>query len=368
MSQNKGTQTAQIGAVTSPERHPWPKNATLTASVLVVAALLFFVAAYIIQLFPTIGTRLGSLASLIFTRKEHITITVDKESALLGEPFTVSYVHENVSGSGSYSFRYDCAPTLSLSRVFVREEAGDNAILPCDEWINVSPTDGKSDAEGAFTLKVQSVGETFTHLPIDVAYTMDKADTPSLQSGVVIVIVNEDTSESETPNTTEPEKISATEATPTGNHAETPVTDIGPQTSSSYPIGGNTSAPSGQTDLAVRILEIGIMDKLTGAFIATSTIGINDRAAVRFEIKNVGGRETGQWYFNAVLPTYPSHIFSSDIQQSLLPGARTEYTLGFDSITPTEPRIFTVNADPAGSIGEASETNNIASTTIEIVL
>lgn len=148
-----------------------------------------------------------------------------------------------------------------------------------------------------------------------------------------------------------------------------PVIEPGPITTNTYPI-ENTSAiqtiQTGRVDLVSEIIEIGTLDRISGAFTPATSFKSTDRIAVRFQIKNIGGRESGSWYFNAVLPTFPSHIFTSESQQSLVPGARIEYTLGFDNVSMTAPtREFVVNADPANSIGEADDANNIARVSID---
>lgn len=121
----------------------------------------------------------------------------------------------------------------------------------------------------------------------------------------------------------------------------------------------------GKPDLAVKILEVGVIDKVTNVFTATTSLRSIDRIAVRFSVENLGTKETGSWYFNAVLPTYPSHIYSANSQVSLLPGDRIEFTLGFDSVEKKDGNVVVINTDPANSIFEASEDNNIARVTID---
>jgi len=115
----------------------------------------------------------------------------------------------------------------------------------------------------------------------------------------------------------------------------------------------------GKPDLAVKTLETGVIDKITNVFVATTSLRSIDRIAARFSVENLGTKETGSWYFNAVLPTYPSHIYSANNQASLLPGERIEFTLGFDSVEKKDGNVVVINIDPANSIFEASEDNNV---------
>ncbi len=151
----------------------------------------------------------------------------------------------------------------------------------------------------------------------------------------------------------------------------TPIIEPGPVTTNTYPLKSTSTIQTthtGRIDLASEIIEIGILDRISGTFTPATSFKSTDRIAVRFRVQNTGGRESGSWYFNAALPTFPSHIFTSDSQQSLLPGAHIEYTLGFDNVNMTAlTREFVINADPANSIGEATETNNIARISINPV-
>ncbi len=147
----------------------------------------------------------------------------------------------------------------------------------------------------------------------------------------------------------------------------------GPQTSATYPLPGTTgstvSNPAGFTDLSANVIEVGIVDKTTGSFTASSTPSKNPmggRVAVRFSVTNIGTRTSPQWNFNAVLPTYPSAVFSSPEQQQLGPGDRIEFTLAFDSFDPSGTGTFTVNVDPAGSVNESNKDNNIVHYTVTV--
>ncbi len=118
--------------------------------------------------------------------------------------------------------------------------------------------------------------------------------------------------------------------------------------------------------LAPKILEIGVIDKITNVFQATASPSAHDRVAVRFEVENIGTADSGHWQFNAVLPTFPMYIFESEGQQPLSPGEKIEYVIGFDNVEPDVDGRFVINVDPTSSLSEASETNNIAITTIRV--
>lgn len=132
-----------------------------------------------------------------------------------------------------------------------------------------------------------------------------------------------------------------------------------------YSTGPTASDPQGVIDLEPRILEVGFVDKATNVFTASSSPSANLRIAVRFEVVNKGTKASGSWSFNAVLPTMPLYIYSGDAQQSLLPGERIEFVIGFDSVERKKDGEFTANVDPTGRVVESNESNNIVKTLIQ---
>ncbi len=148
----------------------------------------------------------------------------------------------------------------------------------------------------------------------------------------------------------------------------------GQEESSVYPLTGvdssasalqatSTDTPNGLPDLAVFIREIGTLDRSKNSFTATSTVHYGERAAIAFTVQNNGTAASGTWSFNAVLPTYPVHTFNSDIQQSLLPLERIEFTLGFDQIDTGGDKVATIAVNTAKTVRESDYENNSASTT-----
>lgn len=176
-------------------------------------------------------------------------------------------------------------------------------------------------------------------------------------------------------DTTTPEEAAETEVEESADTGETQVSGSTERTAGNetttievISTGGTPSSdPNGFVDLSARVIEIGLVDKATGEFTASSSpsrSAFNQRAAVRFLVENLGTRTSGQWTFNAVLPTFPSHIYSSPSQLALAPGDRTEYTLGFDSFEEDGEGTLIVNVDPTNSINEPNKDNNILRVTV----
>lgn len=146
-----------------------------------------------------------------------------------------------------------------------------------------------------------------------------------------------------------------------------PTPAAGPKTTTTYPAGGASTAPLyGQADLAVTITDVGYLtSNNTDSYVSGVIVPSNDNAAVKFSVTNVGTNISGPWSFNAMLPTNTSFTFNSNPQQSLRPGERIDFTLGFDRAQ-SGIRTITVTVDPTNQVHESNEANNSASHSITI--
>lgn len=126
------------------------------------------------------------------------------------------------------------------------------------------------------------------------------------------------------------------------------------------------SDPNGKVDLTSQITTIGILDPITKEFIATTTLKNSDTIAFKFVVTNQGTKTAEGWSFNVVLPTSPLHMYHSNSQQNLGPGERIEYAMGFDKPEVNDNAVIIVNLDPAGTIWESNENNNIIKKFIKI--
>jgi hypothetical protein len=147
-------------------------------------------------------------------------------------------------------------------------------------------------------------------------------------------------------------------------------TTAGTKTSGTYttvPVSVPAAALYGKPDLTVSITDIGY---LTGAsndtFISSPTIPAGSHGAVKFVISNIGTNASGQFSFNAAIPTAPSFTFTSPFQQSLLPNDRIEYTLGFDQTYSGGIRTITILVDNTNVVDESSELNNSQSRAVSV--
>ncbi|OHA26568.1 MAG: hypothetical protein A3C06_03270 [Candidatus Taylorbacteria bacterium RIFCSPHIGHO2_02_FULL_46_13] len=319
-----------------------------------------------IQIGPYLPDTVSRLAQALVTMSqtfipgEKLTLYSDQTTLHSGDETVMSWVHKNKKGDGVYSLWYPCVDKLYLG---VKTETGDKTLL-CDMKSTLYSKDD------LVTIIAVSENDQATAIPVALFYTRSDDSANPLSSSVTISIIG-DTKEppSEISPTLKPVEPAA--ATPTPPIVTAPVKKAptaGTRTEKTYVVGTTTkpAQPYGKTDLAPRILEVGTIDKVTNAFTATTTLRASDRIAVRFEVENLGTANSGHWQFNAVLPTFPNYIFESDGQQPLAPGDKIEYTIGFDNVELDTDGRFVINVDPTSSIPEASESNNIATTTIRV--
>ncbi len=141
----------------------------------------------------------------------------------------------------------------------------------------------------------------------------------------------------------------------------------GPKTTTTINPGGASTAPlSGLPDLAVTITQTGYLTgPSTDDFVAGNTVPTGTNPAVKFSITNVGTNVSGTWNFSANLPTSNSFTYTSNPQQSLRPGERIDFTLGFNQAQGGN-RTITITADPSNQIVESNEGNNSAAQSITI--
>lgn len=290
-----------------------------------------------------------------FIPKESLKLSASVQEIPAGESFMLSWSHRTKDTRGYYSLTYPCTENLSLT---IGEK---NQNLVCNDYFLIQ----KGQVE-SLPIKANFNGLGETKLLITLGFRETSVQEDRIAASTSIKVYGKNVVPKLSPVDSSPSgNKQASETVSIGEDTTTSKYQAGEKTESLYPIGTETQAsPIGKIDLESKIIEVGIIDRTTNEFTATTTLKSSDRIAVRFEVKNIGSKESGNWFFNAVLPTYPMYIFSSEGQQSLLPGDKIEYTLGFDSIVPGENVRFVINADPTSSIPESNEKNNIAETYI----
>lgn len=144
----------------------------------------------------------------------------------------------------------------------------------------------------------------------------------------------------------------------------------GQQTSNTYQIGGATTTRpfSGLPDLVTRINAVGYLATTSAeSFVASTTVPAGKRPAVNFTVENIGTNASGPWRFSATIPAQTVFLFMSQPQQSLAPGDRIDYTLGFDQANRGPGQLISITANFDRTIGESNTNNNSASAQLTIL-
>lgn len=146
-------------------------------------------------------------------------------------------------------------------------------------------------------------------------------------------------------------------------------TSASPQPTRSVYVIGTTSAPApyGLPDLTVTITERGYLETgSSGSYKKADEVPDGKRGAIKFVVENKGTNVAGVWKFTAQVPTTPTYTFTSPEQDSIAPGARVEYVLGFDRAKSGDDRTIIVTVDSAKKVEESNEKNNDDSETLVI--
>ncbi|MEN9390150.1 MAG: hypothetical protein RLZZ283_250 [Candidatus Parcubacteria bacterium] len=306
----------------------------------------------------SIAAAIVSITSIFVPASETIAVTASDYSPESGSPVTFSYTHDSRTVVGSYIFRYSCANGLIVTST----QNGAEEQIFCNVPFHFIPT-GSS-------LVVTPVSKTdkFVDLEIFIDFVPNGASTPTVTGSTVVTVENTELTGSGGTlgggTTVTPTPTVPTTPKPTKPSAGTPTTVVTPINT----IPG--SNPNGQVDLVGRIIEVGIVDNATGAFTASTTPvrrPQGGRVAIRFAIENAGTKTSPTFAFNAVLPTFPGHVYSSPNQVALNPGDRIEYTIGFDSFVDSTTGEFILNIDPTSSINEKNKDNNLVKYTIYVI-
>jgi preprotein translocase subunit YajC len=137
-----------------------------------------------------------------------------------------------------------------------------------------------------------------------------------------------------------------------------------------YKLGNNTSNTNTQylnyqsgKDLVIKLVNTGYIEN--GQFVPSESILGSQRAGVKFTVTNIGSLATGEWRFQADLPSRTEKTYTSKYMTSLVPGGSIEIIIGFDNIEKVGDNTVYIKADFDNKIPEFNENNNSLTTTIK---
>lgn len=307
-------------------------------------------------LFPNVesalATAVASVQSLFIPAERIVVSTVDSQ-IVVNKPFTLTWEHRNKSAEGSYTFSYECSDVVHLAR----RVAGTDTTLFCNTPLSLT-----ADEKEITLVAVGGVTGVVT-IPVSVRFTENNSSIVSREGTRTLLVQDTyfDTATSTTASVvsgTTTATTTATNTNPIGQTITVPIT-VPP-----------FSDPNGKPDLAPRVIAVGLVDTKTGVFTEVDdiphTLPTGKRGAIKFEVRNDGTKETSDWKFEVALPTSPDYTYTSATQQSLFPGDRIEYVIGFDRVRNADTDSFRIEVDPKGSVNESNESNNIKTGTITI--
>ena len=165
--------------------------------------------------------------------------------------------------------------------------------------------------------------------------------------------------------------VVATTTAATTTTAVTPTTPVNPQPGTTVTtvvqVGTGPANYYGLPDLVVENVTTGYLTSSnTNTFRSSNEVPDGERGAVKFTIANRGTNISERFDFEVELPTSRSYTYKSRSQQTLRPGERIEYVLGFDQTREGNDRTITITVDADRDIDESNESNNDRSVTVDI--
>lgn len=307
-----------------------------------------------LSLFPNAKTFLANAISglqSVFVPADRIVISTVDSQIVVNKPFTLTWEHRGKDNDGSYVFSYECSDDVFLAR----RDNGTQTTIFCNTQVPV-PADEKEIA-------LIAVGDIdgVIEIPVRITFTENNLTAPSLRGDATLFVQDAYLDTATSTDTVSPNNSTG---------GQTTNTTVVPQHTTVPVVTQPFSDPNGEPDLAVRVLGYGLVNTRTGAFTEEDEIPYDlpsgRRAAIQFEIINLGTKESGTWKFEVELPTSPSYTYDSDRQQSLFPGDKIVYTIGFDRVRNADEDDYTITADPDRDIAESNERNNSVDGEIDI--
>ncbi len=262
----------------------------------------------------------ASLSST-FAPAENLSVSADKSNIASGDTLNIS-INGITTDDNLFTLYYPCADGVSVE--LNGGNGATNAKINCGEDFYLL------NKSGSFAITLNSDKARFVSVPLTVK--SQNTDGVLQKIGAVNVGVTNQSFGVNTTNTA-PENI--------GSNISTTNTVI-------------NTAPTyyGRPDLSVSITSVDTSNLYN--------TNVSDNVLVKFEVKNIGTNPSGQWKFNATLPSTSMPTYNSDLQRNLNPGDKIIFTLGFGSVSTMNGSQITINIDPNNAITESNESNNSA--------
>jgi hypothetical protein len=301
-----------------------------------------------IRAFPSGFSSLASIAETIngYRPNAELTVTVEKDIVNSGETFTITW---NDMGEGEYQFGYECTEGVQFS---VRTDQGNLQKINCTEDL-VLP----GNVTGLFA-SVESSAQRFSDVAFSVAFDPKNGDVHVKEGRVTVV--NATLAQTPTDTTPEAPVIEPVVVVEPKPEPVTPTPTVTPTAPTPKPVTPTettftyypTSIPNGNVDLQITYLGVGTIER--GSFVPKATFDEDDRAAFRFEVKNVGTKTADSWVYELTLPGDVD--YKSGSQAALLPNERAIYTVGFELIESNDRSVHVeAEVDARGDVNSRND-------------
>ena len=338
-----------------PVAAPAPKNETSVSMFVKTFAVVGFIAIVvlaawmsiqIIRVTPSALSAAVVSVTSIFTGggEETLELTLPTRVVTSGTSYEIAVIHDNADSDALHVFSYECVDGVSFT-----DEDGE--AIECSQAYRF---------EGAsVTVTASSTKERYADVMITIAG--ETKDGNAIEDSALLTIVaasetDEDSEETTSGSNTSSGSSSNSGSSNTGGTSYQP----GTPTTITRQVEAPRSDPNGVSDLSVRILATGVVNKKNGkeVFVAMSELPDNKRAAVKFVVENLGTKTSDELTFTATLPIEgdENYEYDSKDQAKLQPGDKIEFTLSFDEVVEDEDRA-TIEID-LDIDGKDSKTSN----------
>lgn len=327
---------------------------------IVLVSSLVFVVLILAALGGAIAQKTGALpfAALltgISLTPETLTLEAEPATVPSDEHTVFTWAHANKTKEGLYEIRYPCNSEVRLHTVV-------GEMIPCDSGFEIGTA-------RSLAIIPASNASSSVSLLVSISFIEKESKNKRVTGSTVLSVLPK---KAEQTGTTTPPEVEAPRPVPA---VPQPIIQPGTPSTTYYPQvpGGATPPPinpNGVPDLSIQILATGIASTSTAttteSFSPKSSILQGQRPAIQFIVKNIGTNESGEWNFNAQIPTsLAGGDFTSAPQPSLRPGDFVLFTIAFDDLRNTGENRARFLVDPSAKITkDQNRLNNEATAVI----
>jgi hypothetical protein len=318
----------------------WFKNLTVKGLlraifIAFIIIIIFITVSYLPSIISRVSSSLSAALYSVFVPAENATMTADKKIINSGEDFTVSFKTGDAP-AGIFTVAYDCDPNLNLYAV----ESNGLKNIECNSPYYVVNNN---------SLKIRAITKNENVVRLTLVGALENNDTQKSDAiGVARITIT---------NNAVGTTVNIPVATTT-----TIIQTTKPVTPTYIP--APTPTYYGKPDLVARVLQVGLLSTGSNYITPQTNFSYYDTVGIKFEVRNDGDATAGTWYFTASLPSVTNPQYTSPTQVSLRPGESIQFTLGFSNLSSQYSNLITINVDPANTVYESNEGNNMLSSTV----